>query len=93
MQEVQQWGRSLPTALAVFRVAAERAWLHPEAAQFTFVPHLAKLATEAFIVRQLMGEGLGGLEAFRDEGEWISVAESFEMLHPYEQEAPSMVDT
>jgi hypothetical protein len=64
VQEVQQWGRSLPTALAVFRVAAERAWLHPEAAQFTFVPHLAKLAVEAFIVSQLMGEGLGGLEAF-----------------------------
>jgi hypothetical protein len=31
-----------------------------------------------------MGEGLGGLEAFRDEGEWISVTESFEMLRPYE---------
>jgi hypothetical protein len=46
--------------------------------------HLAKLAAEAFIVEQLMGEGLGDLEAFRDEGEWISVAESFEMLCPYE---------
>jgi hypothetical protein len=38
-------------------------------------------------------EGLCGLEAFRDEGEWISVAKSFEMLRPYEQEASSMVDT
>jgi hypothetical protein len=56
--------------------------LHPEAAQPTFVPHLAKLAAEAFIVEQLMGEGLGGLEAFRDEGEWISITESFEMLRP-----------
>jgi hypothetical protein len=54
VQDVQLWGRSWPTALAVFRVAAERAWLHPEAAQFTFVPHLAKLAAEAFIVEQLM---------------------------------------
>ncbi len=93
VQEVQQWGRSWPITLAVFRVVAERARLHPEAAQFTFVPHLAKLAAEAFIVEQLMGEGLGGLEAFRDEGEWILVAESFEMLHPHEQEASSMVDT
>jgi hypothetical protein len=31
-----------------------------------------------------MGEGLGGLEAFRDEGERNSVAEAFEMLRPYE---------
>jgi hypothetical protein len=69
------------------------AWLHPEAAQFSFVPPLAKLAAEAFIVEQMMGEGLGGLEAFQDEGEWISVAESFDMLRPYEHEASSMVDT
>ncbi len=87
------WGQSWATDSAVFRVAVERAWLHPEAAQFTFVPHLVKLAAEAFIVEQLMGEGLGGLEAFRDECEWISVVESFEMLRPYEQEASSMVDT
>jgi hypothetical protein len=52
-----------------------------------------KLAAEAFIVEQLMGEGLGGLEAFQNEGEWILVAESFEMLRPYEQESSSMVDT
>jgi hypothetical protein len=65
VQEVQRWGRSWPTALAVFRVAAERAWLHPEAAQFTFIPHLAKLAAEAFIVELLIGEELGILEAFR----------------------------
>jgi hypothetical protein len=93
VQEVTRWGRSWPTALAVLRVAAERAWLHPEAAQFSFVPPLAKLAAEAFIVEQMMGEGLGGLEAFQDEGEWISVAESFDMLRPYEHEASSMVDT
>ncbi len=74
MQEVQRWGRSWPIAL-VFWAVAERAWLHPEAAQFTFIPHLAKLAVEAFIVEQLMGEGLGVLEAFRDEGEWILVAD------------------
>jgi hypothetical protein len=92
-QEVQRWGRSWPVALATLRVAAERAWLHPEAGQFTFVPHLAKLAAEAFITEQLMGEGLGGLEAFKDEGEWISVAESFELLRPYKQEASDMVDT
>jgi hypothetical protein len=67
--------------------------LHPEAAQFIFVPHLAKLASEAFIVEQLMGEGLGGTEAFRDEGKWISIAESFKMLRPYEPEVSSMVDT
>ncbi len=67
--------------------------MYPEAAQFTFVTHLAKLAAKAFIVEQLMGEGLGGLEAFRDEGEWILVVESFEMLRPSEQEASSVVDT
>jgi hypothetical protein len=82
VQEVQRWGRSWPITLVVFWAVAERAWLHPEAAQFTFVPHLAKLAAEAFIVEQLMGERLGGLEAFRDEGEWISVADSFEVEIP-----------
>ncbi len=82
MQEVQRWSRSWTITLAVFWAVAERAWLHPEAAQFNFVPHLAKLAAEAFIVEQLMGEGLSGLEAFRDEGEWISVADSFEVEIP-----------
>jgi hypothetical protein len=73
-------------------MAAKRAWLHPEPGQFTYL-HLAKLAAEAFIVEQLMGEGLGSLEAFKDEGEWISVIESFELLRLYEQEASAVVDT
>jgi hypothetical protein len=94
VQEVQQWGGSWLVALEALQMAAKHAWLHPEAGQFTYVPHLAKLAAEAFIVEQLMGEGLGGLEAFfKDEGEWISVVESFELLRPYEQEASAMVDT
>ncbi len=44
--------------------------------------YLVKLVAEAFMVEQLMREGLGGLEAFKDEGEWISIAESFELLRP-----------
>jgi hypothetical protein len=92
VQEVQQLGGSWPVALAALQMEAKRAWLHPEAVQFTYIPHLAKLAAEAFIVEQLMGEGLGGLEAFKDS-EWISVVKSFELLSPYEQEASAMVDT
>jgi hypothetical protein len=88
VQEVQQWGGSW-----ALQMAPKRARLHPEAGQFTYFPHLAKLAAEAFIVEQLMGEGLGDLEAFKDEGEWISVVESFQLLRPYEQEASAMVDT
>jgi hypothetical protein len=94
VQEIQQqWGGSWPVARAALQMAAKCAWLHPEAGQFTYFPHLAKLAAEAFIVEQLMGEGLGGLEAFKDEGEWISFVKSFELLRPYEQEASAMVDT
>jgi hypothetical protein len=93
VQEVQQLGGLWPVALAAHQMAAKRAWLRPEAVLFTYVPHLSKLSAEAFIVEQLMGKGLGGLEAFKDEGEWISVVESFELLRPYEQEAFAMVSS
>jgi hypothetical protein len=84
VQEIKGWGHSWPVALAALRVLAKRPWLYPEVGQFKYIP---------FLVEQLMGEGLGGLEAFEDEGEWISVTESFELLRPYKQEASAMVDT
>jgi hypothetical protein len=92
MEEVQRWGVSWPRAFAALRVAAERAWLHPEAHNFTLVPNLSKLAAGAFIAEQLLGAGIAGLEAFRDEGEWMPVGEAMQLLLPVEREASDLVD-